>query len=61
MGWHGHGPKKHRPNTTRHEGDSASGWPDTMVGPGLGRTLGTVARHGHGPKNTQPDSGPILE
>jgi hypothetical protein len=61
MGRHGHDPKKHDPNTTRHEGDSASGWPGTMVGPGLGCILGTVARHEHDPKNTQPDSGPILK
>jgi hypothetical protein len=46
MGRHGHGPKKPGPRTTRHEWDSASGWPGPMVGPGLGRDLGTVARQG---------------
>jgi hypothetical protein len=46
-GRHVNDPKKHDTRTTRHEGDSASGWPDLMVGPGMGRTLGTVARHGH--------------
>jgi hypothetical protein len=47
MGRHVDDPKKHDTRTTRHEGDSASGWPGLMVGPGMGRTLGTVARHGH--------------
>jgi hypothetical protein len=47
MGRHVDDPKKHDTRTIRHEGDSASGWPGLMVGPGMGRTLGTVARHGH--------------
>jgi hypothetical protein len=47
MGWHEHDSKKHDTRTVRHEEDSASGWPGPMVGPGLSRTLGTVARHGH--------------
>jgi hypothetical protein len=46
MDRHGNGSnsKKHSPRTARHD---ASGWHDPMVGPGLGRTLDTVARHGH--------------
>jgi hypothetical protein len=51
MGRHGNSPKKSGTRTARHGQDRASGRPGTMVGPGLGRTLGTVARHGHGPKN----------
>jgi hypothetical protein len=46
MDRHGNGSnsKKHSPRTARHD---ASGWHDPMVGPGLGCTLDTVARHGH--------------
>jgi hypothetical protein len=46
MGQHGNGPEKPSTRTARHEDDSASGWHGPMVGPGLGRTLGTVAQHG---------------
>jgi hypothetical protein len=46
MGRPENGPKKPGTRTTRHEGGSASGWPGPMVRPGLGHTLGTVARHG---------------
>jgi hypothetical protein len=60
MGRYGHGPKKPGPSTTRHEGDSASGWPGPTVVPGLDRDLGTVAQHGpdmiFGPARLQPDS-----
>jgi hypothetical protein len=60
MGRHGHDPKKLGPSTTRHEGDSASGWPGPMVGPGLGRNLGTVARHRPDKILGQADSDPIV-
>jgi hypothetical protein len=56
----GHDPKKHGTRTTRHEEDSASSQFGPMVGPGLGRTLGTVARHGHDPILGQPDCSPIV-
>jgi hypothetical protein len=46
MGRHGNGPKKPGTRMAQHEGDSALGWHGPMVGPGLGRILGTVARHG---------------
>jgi hypothetical protein len=44
---HGHGLKKHDTSTTRHEGDRATGQLGTIVGPGLSRILGAVARHRH--------------
>jgi hypothetical protein len=59
-GPHEHDPKKPGPSMTQHEGDSASGRPGPMVGPGLGRDLGTVARHGPGTILGQPDSSPIV-
>jgi hypothetical protein len=60
MGRHGHDPKKPGPSTTRHEGDSAWGWPGLVIGPGLGRDLGAVARHGPDTILDQPDSSSIV-
>jgi hypothetical protein len=45
LGRHGPGPKKPGTSTTRHGLRRATGWPGTRVGSGLGRILGTAARH----------------
>jgi hypothetical protein len=45
LGRHGPGPKKPGTSTARHGLRRATGWPGTRVGPGLGRILGTAARH----------------
>jgi hypothetical protein len=60
MGRHGNGPKKHGPRTAQHGGVRASGRPGTIVGPCLGRHLGTAAQHGHDTKLGRPDVSPSI-
>jgi hypothetical protein len=45
LGRHENGPKKPGTSPERHAGRRSTGQPGTGVGPGLGRHLGTVARH----------------
>jgi glycine/D-amino acid oxidase-like deaminating enzyme len=58
--WAGTGTTRKSPVLARHEGDSAWGWPGLMIGPGLGRDLGAVARHGPDTILDQPDSSSIV-